>query len=529
MTTGKRTVLIITLVVTIVVALVIAGRYVVFKIIEKRIQKALATLEEDGIFIRVDSLGTDPWAKSITLKGVHGFVAHHNLPKDSIRTSTINEITIDAIELLPLIFDHQLSIGSVVIDRPILSWPEKFSVKKKPDSKEPTLRGITIRRLAVSRSCIELTDSLDHESRKLGFKTFEAGGIVLENRISGSDWRFSTSSSDSITIHLAKDFYTIRIDRTTFNANDKTMRIDSIRVLPDYNKQVFARKSIRQIDRIEGIIPSIQFRGVSVSKKGNLSLEASQVSLDFNIHVFRDKRYPFHNNTKTLPVRFLRSLPVSIQIDTVSLGNSYVRYEEFQEAGDSAGYIYFNKLTALIHNLSNLSGKETIMDAEADFMDAGRLQVHFTFPTDPDKEYRVHGTLKNFSLPKINSMLVPAAKARVQSGTLEEMKFHFIYNDTRADGEVTLNYTDLKMASSKKSNVARKIITFLLNTFIRNDMDRNTAADKKTGTILFYRDHRRAIFNYWWKSLLSGIKSVYNLDKITNTHSNRKEGVKSKS
>ena len=524
MTTGKRTILIITLVVTIVVALLIAGRYVVFTIIEKRIQKALATLEEDGIFIHVDSLGTDPWAKSITLKGVHGFVAHHNLPKDSIRTSTVNIVTINAIELLPLIFDHHLSVGSVVIDRPILSWPEKFSMKEKRDSKKTALRGITIRKLSIAQSCVELTDSLDHESRKFEFKTFEAGGIVFENRISGSDWRISTSSSDSLAIHLAKDFYTIRIDRTTFNASDKTMRIDSIHILPDYDKQVFARKSIRQIDRIEGIIPTIQFRSVSITKKGNVSLEASRVSLDFNIHVFRDKRYPFHNTTKTLPIRFLHRLPVSIQIDTVSLGNSYVRYEEFQEAGDSAGYVYFNNLTASIYNVSNLSGKEAVMDAEADFMDAGKLRVHFTFPADPDKEYRVRGTLKNFSLPKINSMLVPAANARVQSGTLEEMKFHFVYNDTRSEGEVALNYTDLKMASSKKSNIGRKIITFLLNTFIRNDMDRNTAADKKTGTILFYRDHRRAIFNYWWKSLLSGIKSVYNLDKISNTHSNRKEG-----
>jgi len=522
MITGKRTIYSITLVVTIVVALFIAGRYIVFKIIEKRIQKALAALEEDGIFIHVDSLGTDPWAKSVTLKGVQGFVAHHNLRKDSIETSTINRITIDAIELLPLIFNHHLSVGSVVIDRPVLSWPEKFRMKKKSSPKKPALHGITIQKLAVAGSRIELTDSLDHEVKKLTFKTFEATGIVLENMISGSDWRFSSSSSDSLAIHLAKDFYTIRIDRTAFNANEKTMRIDSIHIVPDYDKQIFAKKSIRQIDRIEGVIPAIQFRGVSIGKKGNLSLEASRVSLDFNVHVFRDKRYPFHNTIKTLPVRFLRRLPVSIQIDTVSLNDSYVRYEEFQEAGDSAGYIFFNKLTASIYNVSNLSEKEATMDAEANVMDAGTLQVHFTFPADPDKEYSARGTLKNFSLPKINSMLVPAANARVESGTLDEMKFHFVYNDTRSDGEVALNYTDLKMASSKKSNVGRTIITFLLNTFIRNDMDRNTAADKKTGTILFYRDHRRAIFNYWWKSLLSGIKSVYNLDKITNTHSNRR-------
>jgi len=523
MTVGKKIIYRITLGIVLVLMLFVTGRYAIFEIIERRVQKALVSLEEDGIFIHVDTLSTDPWAKSITLKGVHGFVSHHDLPKDSIRTSTIDVVTIAAIELLPLVFDRQLSAGSITINHPVLSWPEKFQVKKKKGAKKLKVNGLTIRQLAITHSYVELTDSLGHELRNIACKTFEAGGIVFENNVSGADWRLSAWSGDSLSIHLAKEFYTISVERTTFSAREKTMRIDSIHVMPDYDKHLFARKSIRQIDRIEGVVPAIEFRGFSFSKKGNLSLEASRVSLGFSVQVFRDKRYPFHNRVKTLPVRFLRRLPVSIQIDTVFLDNSYVRYDEFQEAGDSAGYVYFNKVTASIYNLSNLSGKEATMDAAADFMDAGKLRVHFTFPADPNKDYSVQGTLKNFSLPVVNSMLVPATNARIQSGTLEEMKFHFVYNDTRSDGEVILNYTDLKMASSKKSTIGRKIITFLLNAFIRNDMDRNTATDKKTGTILFYRDHRRAIFNYWWKSLLSGIKSVYNLDKITNTHSNRKE------
>lgn len=522
MTTGKKTIPAISLAVIVIVVAFIGARYIIFNIIEKRVQKAITALEEDGIFMQVDSLHTDPWAKSITLKGVHGFVSHHNLPKDSLRTSTIDRITIDAIELLPLILHHRLSVGSVVIERPVLSWPEDFHPKEKKTAKKPALRTITVRQLAISQSSLEMTDSVNHEAKKIAFQAFEAGGIVFENTLGGANWRVSASSCDSLSVHLAKAFYTISVDRTIYNANEKTMNIDSIRVLPDYDKHLFAKKSVRQTDRVEAIIPAIKFRGFSISKKGNLSVEASQVSLNFNIHIFRDKRYPFHNGLKTLPVRFLRTLPVSVQIDTVALRDSYVRYEEFQEAGDSAGYVFFNKLHASIYNVSNLSSKEATMDAETDFMDAGKLAAHFTFPADPDKEYSVHGTLKNFSLPEINSMLVPAAHARVQSGKMEEMKFHYVYNDTRADGEVMLNYTDLKMASPKKSNIGNKIVTFLLNTFIRNDMDRNTATDKKTGTILFYRDHHRAIFNYWWKSLLSGIKSVYNLDKISNTHSNRK-------
>jgi hypothetical protein len=55
-------------------------------------------------------------------------------------------------------------------------------------------------------------------------------------------------------------------------------------------------------------------------------------------------------------------------------------------------------------------------------------------------------------------------------------------------------------------------------------MDEDVARDKRTGTIEFYRDQKRSIFNYWWKSVFSGIKSAYKIDKLTN----RKKGAEGK-
>ena len=45
-------------------------------------------------------------------------------------------------------------------------------------------------------------------------------------------------------------------------------------------------------------------------------------------------------------------------------------------------------------------------------------------------------------------------------------------------------------------------------------MDGNVPEHKRTGVIDFHRDTSKSIFNYWWKSLLTGIKSAYNLDKL---------------
>ena len=45
-------------------------------------------------------------------------------------------------------------------------------------------------------------------------------------------------------------------------------------------------------------------------------------------------------------------------------------------------------------------------------------------------------------------------------------------------------------------------------------MDERVDESKRTGAIGFERDEYRSIFNYWVKSLLSGIKAAYNLDKL---------------
>jgi len=79
-----------------------------------------------------------------------------------------------------------------------------------------------------------------------------------------------------------------------------------------------------------------------------------------------------------------------------------------------------------------------------------------------------------------------------------------------------INYEDLKFKGLKKEKSREKddLKTLLINTIVRNDKDKDVPREKRTGTISFERDRKRQIFNFWWKSLLSGIKgSVLNNDK----------------
>jgi hypothetical protein len=60
-----------------------------------------------------------------------------------------------------------------------------------------------------------------------------------------------------------------------------------------------------------------------------------------------------------------------------------------------------------------------------------------------------------------------------------------------------------------KSNIAKKIGSFLINNFViekENQPDKNF----RPGSIEFERDTTRSIFNFWWKSIASGLESSIN-------------------
>jgi hypothetical protein len=92
------------------------------------------------------------------------------------------------------------------------------------------------------------------------------------------------------------------------------------------------------------------------------------------------------------------------------------------------------------------------------------------------------------------------------------MKFAFWYNNDHSDGELFLNYRDLKLLSlreNKEDKVVPNVVkTLLINAFIENDLDKNDPRPKRKGDIHFVRNQNKFIFNFWWKSLLSGIKSA---------------------
>jgi hypothetical protein len=251
------------------------------------------------------------------------------------------------------------------------------------------------------------------------------------------------------------------------------------------------------------------------------NVKAGGAEIQIYLKIFRDKRLRFVKKAKLLPMAQLAEFPFGLFIDSLKIIKSYVEYEEYPEGGTETGLVYFDNLYATLSNINNRNPvKNMLLSAQSNLLGQGEINVFVTFPADKNKRSTIAGTIKNFSIPKINSMLTPATNIKVESGQMKELSFNFRFNAVRSDGELELNYENLKLVTFKedpdKGDALEKdnLKTFIMNTFIfRKNMDEDVPEEKRTGTVAFVRDDSRSVFNFWVKSVVSGIKSAYNLDK----------------
>jgi hypothetical protein len=506
---------------TLAVLIFFAGRYFLLSQIRQTLHNRLGDLREQGVILKFDSAKINTWSGDIAIHRLNISI------RDSVDTTRINvsaaipEVIVDGINIIPFLKQKNISIDHVSLRHAVITYRPSADIPQA-ETRNSFFQDLHIDNIDLSGSSFHLQDSVGGDTVATFHADLKIRNLGLERVADSLMWRESAVQISDFSFTLPDEYYSFSVKDVRLDLKKKSFEIDSLKVMPTLGRRAFMRKYGREIDYFKGVVPYVKISGLSMTADPSLAFQVNQIVANFRLIVFRDKRLPFIKDWHTqLPSEFIHKLPFKLNIDTLLLKDCFVSYEEFPAAGDSSGTVFFDHLYATAHSISNDMSKPhgTKMQARAKFMGTGNLLVNFTFPRDTNKAYTAAGWLRDFPMVKLNDMLGPAAKARVESGIMTNLEFHFRYNRTRSDGTVELNYENLKISSLRENkNHETKVSlikTLLLNLFvIKKNMDEDTRDDRKTGTILFYRNTKRSIFNYWWKSIFSGIKSAYNLDKL---------------
>jgi hypothetical protein len=453
--------------------------------------------------------------------------------------------------ILSVAFHDEINFSSVTFQDAGLVVKENTELLPDEAGQHQAKFKLTARELILSNATIDYLDSVSCVVNARVRSSFQVNNIeLLWSTDKPVKVVFSGARARSAIIDLMPEFYSCSIKEFDLDLTNRTLDVDSIKITPTRGKLAFGRDRGYETDRISGFIPFFKLRGLKVNYTDTLIIRTSQASLQMSLHVFRDKRLPFRKIEKLMPIEFLQQLPFGLNIDTLELTRSNVEYEEYAEKATEPGSVVFNDLNAVIYNINNDSREtngKTIMIARANLMGDADLRVRSEFPWNDSRKCLIEGTLQDLSLKKVNSLMQSVTNVKAESGKLQKLTFRFAYNAIRSDGKLELNYRDLKLitykdedkvskreAKKRKSKLREvnreenKLKSWILNNFIiRKNVNEKDPVDKRTGTIEFYRDVNRSIFNYWWKSLLSGLRSAFDLDRF-NDRDNRKNKKKQK-
>lgn len=541
----RRGVLLGLFIILVSVATLIVLRSYIFHRIKTTLHEKFQALNKSGYQVHYDSIDID-WKRNIIK------ITNLNIKKNAYDTTcvypefiSVSEVTAKGANLTNLIFRRRLGFQSLQLISPHFVFRKNSQFF--PDSVKRGKKPFTITAESINLHAARV-DYLDSASCK-SFTEFTSNIQVSAMTINlhpdkGPHVSMDMIKFDSTQVVLPQAFYTLVAKETKIDFTNGLVDLDTLQIIPHYDKLTFGRKKGHEADRIEGTIPFINLSGFSLLYQDTVAVKASSANIQMFIKVFRDKRLALKGSFKPLPVQFLRQLPFGLRIDSLEITKSFVEYEEIAEKADTPGKVFFDDLHAVIRHINNdnkLNDGKTIMHATATVMGQGNLRVRSEFPWASTKKCMIEGSLEEMPIPKVNSMLESVANMKAESGKLESLTFKFAYNSIRSDGTLELNYNNLKLISYKDDDKLKKkedrkhkgkrkkepekknfLKTFILNAFVvKKNMDEKMPEGKRTGTILFYRDINRSVFNYWWKSLLSGLRDAFNLDKY-----NKKENKK---
>jgi len=319
---------------------------------------------------------------------------------------------------------------------------------------------------------------------------------------------------------LPDNLSSIQVDDLTLDSRDSTIKAGNFALIPlvaryDYGPAKGYQSTWLQIENDSIILKNVDFLGFI--NHGAFNAQSLNVH-KLDVSIFRDKRVPFPEwQRKPLPQTSLRDMNFAIGLDTILLHDGYITYQEHAEKAYTTGEVFFSDLNATILNLTNDSIRtqsypNTRIGATGKLFGKGNIKAEFLFNLVDMENIHSYGIeVDAFDLTEFNRMMVPAASVQISSGKNEKIIMTARANEDYSYGEMKFYYEDLKITLLNRETETPKGIgnvlgSFFANTFIIKSNNPNNLILRK-GDIFFERDKKRAIFNYWTKTFLSGVVS----------------------
>jgi len=408
---------------------------------------------------------------------------------------------------------------------------------------------LDIGRISIHSGSADVDFTYDDKPKiNVPYLDFMAGGVKLSPDKMSDTSRLLYSDEISAKIRnvryvLPNGLNALSLQSAAVSSNDSTIKVTGMKMVPLTGKYEYAPKVGYQSTWLQLENDSVTMRGVDfLSILNDKYFKSRSVDIDnFRILVFRDKRIEFPEwQRKNLPQTDLKKLNFTFDIASIKMNNGYLTYQEHAEKAKAPGEIFIQDINARITNATNdsirITNKPNInIEATAYLFGSGNLRADFQFDMQNKENIHQYGiVIDSLDLTEFNRIMIPNAAVRITGGINHKILMTAKANEQYSYGEMKFYYEDLKIALINREKETTRgfgqvLGSFFANTFIIKTNNPHNFVLRK-GDVFFERDEKRAIFNYWTKTFLSGVVSsigaVNNKKKIRRMQQDNLKAIK---
>ena len=436
----------------------------------------------------------------------------------------IKKLKLSGIHIINLLFDNEIEINELILSNPDIKIYDHPETNKKEDPKAkftlyslfaPKYSSLELGSVNVTEGTLQIIVPAEDSLLKIyvnGFGT-EISDIRVDSTNNKSDQKLFMAEAmelkiDSINFAVDKGKNDLQINKLIFNSKDEILKLNNLQLKPKAGKFEYAQQFGHEKDRVNLTIAEItghNFSLIEFLQSGILNIQKLMLK-NMDMYVFRDKRLELGDQYKKLPQELLRELGFKIKIDTLELNANKITYEEYHNSDGGSGIIYFTDIGGTISNITNIEkdslSNQMKINAYAYLYGKSRLDADFTFHIfDKDNVFYYSGYLDKIDATTFNQMSVPVAGVKIESATINKMEFHASANSNISTGTMKLYYENLEIKIEDQG-----LKSFIANVLVlKNSNPQN--GEFREGEMRFERDTRKAVTNYCWKTMLSGMKT----------------------
>lgn len=206
----------------------------------------------------------------------------------------------------------------------------------------------------------------------------------------------------------------------------------------------------------------------------------------------------------------LRDLHFPLTIDSLSIVDATLIYEERVKEENMGGTISFNDLNANIANVSNTytGPTKTELNIKARFMEEAPFSAQWSFDINNENDHFTFAAkVGKMNAEKMNHFTEPNLNVKLE-GEVEKTFFTIDGNHNASTTDLKIHYTDFKVnVLRKESQKKNKLVSAVVNVLIPKTSEKKDQIYREAKAEAT-RNKTKSVFNFLWISLESALKEA---------------------